>query len=237
MQTVTRTLAIVAMLAVSVLVVLAQTTPLGHWEGTVHAPGMEVQVELDFTKNDKGALAGTFSQPQQGVRGLPISTISMDGLTLRFIVKAGAEASAFEAALSADGKSMGGEVTLGGMSAPFTLSRTGEARIPPAPKTGRIDKALEGVWKGAMTTPAGEMQVVLTVATLADGTATGTIASPNGSGIEIAIGVTQTASDVIVDVPSVSASFAGAVDATGAILAGTWTQGSSALPLTLRRNK
>ena len=235
MRTMTRILVAVPMIGLSTLVVLAQTTPLGHWEGTIRAPGMDVQVEIDLTRNDKGALAGTFSQPAQGVKGLPISTISIDGLTLRFIVKAGAEVSTFEAAVAADGQSMGGEVFLGSMSAPFTLTRTGDARLAPAPKTGRIDKTLEGIWKGAMTTPGGEMKVVLTVATRADGTATGTIVSPNGSGVEIPVGVTQTASNITVDVPTVAASFVGVVNAAATELVGTWSQGPSSLPLTFRR--
>jgi len=79
------------------------------------------------------------------------------------------------------------------------------------------------------------MKLILTVATQADGTATGTIVSPTGSGVEIAIGVTQAASAITVDVPSVGASFAGVVNAARTELAGSWTQGPSSLPLTFRR--
>jgi hypothetical protein len=74
------------------------------------------------------------------------------------------------------------------------------------------------------------------VARQPDGTATGTIVSPTGSGVEIPIGVTQTVSGLTVDVPSVGGSFAGVVNAAGTELVGTWTQGPSSLPLTLRRD-
>jgi hypothetical protein len=235
MRIVTSILGAALLFCLSSPVAYAQAAPFGHWVGIVRAPGMDLKVEIDLTRNEAGAAVGIFSQPDQGVKGLPISTIAIDGQTLRFVVKGGAEASTFEGAVSSDGTSMAGEVSLGGMSAPFTLTRTGDARVAPAPKTGRIDKTLEGVWKGTMATAGGELKVVLTVAANAEGIAAGTIVSPNGSGVEIPIGVTQHTSNVTVDVPTVGGSFAAVLNAAGTELTGTWTQGSLSLPLTLRR--
>ena len=79
------------------------------------------------------------------------------------------------------------------------------------------------------------MRLVLKMANQPDGTATGTIVSLDGSGVEIPIAMTQKASSLTVDVASVGATFAGVLNTAGTELAGTWTQGPSAFALTLKR--
>jgi hypothetical protein len=119
---------------------------------------------------------------------------------------------------------------------PFTLTRTGDATIPPAPKSAPIGKELEGTWKGALDVAGRQMRLVLTMTNQPDGTATGTIASPDGSGVDIPIAMTQKASDLSIEVATVGASFAGVLNAAGTELAGAWTQQGTSLPLTFRRD-
>lgn len=216
---------------------LAQTAvdPSGHWEGTVQAPNMEMKIEIDLAKNSKGELAGTFGQPAQGVKGLPLPTVAVEGRSVRFVVKAGAEASTFVGVLSADGKSMSGDVTQGGHSVPFSLTRTEDARIAPAPKSPPIGKELEGAWNGTLDAGGRQQRLVLRMVNQPDGTATGTIVSLDGSGVEIPIAMTQKSSSLTIDVPSVGVSYVGVLNAAGTELVGTWTQGPAVLPLTFRR--
>lgn len=231
-------LLVVAALLVPASSLLAQTPvdPSGRWEGTIEAqPNMGIKVEIDLAKNSKGELAGTFGQPAQGVKGLPLSTVAVEGRSVRLVVKGGPEAATFQGTLSADGKSMSGDVTQGGYSIPFSLTRTGDARIAPTPKSPPIGKELEGTWNGTLDVNGQQMRLVVKMANQPDGTATGTIVSLDGSGVEIPIGITQKASNVTVDVPSVGASFAGVLNAAGTEMAGTWTQASLTLPLTLGR--
>ena len=216
----------------------AQTAvdPSGHWEGVIQAqPNMEMKVEIDLAKNSKGEFAGTFAQPAQGVKGLPLSTVAVEGRSIRFVVKGGPEAATFQAMLSADGKSISGDATQGGYSIPFTLTRSGDARVAPVPKSPPIGQELEGTWNGALDVNGAQMRLVVKMANQPDGTAAGTIVSQDGSGVEIPIAMTQKGSNVSVDVTSVGASFAAVLNAAGTELVGTWTQGPSALPLTLRR--
>ena len=99
-----------------------------------------------------------------------------------------------------------------------------------------------GHWEGAIQMQpnmddGGQMRLIVKMANQPDGTATGTIVSPDGSGVEIQIAMTQRGSNVTVAVASVGASFAGVLSAAGTELVGTWTQGSSSMPLTLRLAK
>jgi hypothetical protein len=211
--------------------------PSGHWEGTIQAANTPVKVEIDLAKNGKGEPAGTFGQPAQGVKGLPLSTVTVDGGSVRFVVKGGPDPATFQGKLSADGASMSGEVAQAGYSIPFTLTRTGDARMTPVPKNAPIGKDLEGTWNGTLDLGEKPMRIVLKMSNQSDGTASGTIASPDGTGVEIPVAITQKASSLTIDVVSVGASFVGVLNAGGTELVGTWTQGTSALPLTLRLAK
>lgn len=217
----------------------AAVDPSGHWEGTVDVPNTPVQVGFDIAKNGKGELAGTFSQPAQHIKALPLAGVTVEGRTVRLVLKAGAASSTFAGTLSQDGKTIAGNWSQGEQTFPFSVTRTGDAQIAAPPKNAPIGKELEGTWNGAMTVAANgqQMRIVLTMANQPDGTATGTIMSPDGSGMEIPIAMSQKDKTFTFDVPSVGASFAGTLSADGSELAGTWTQGGTPLPLTFKKRQ
>jgi len=75
--------------------------PSGHWEATLKLPNnTSMDIEIDLTKNDKGEWAGTFGQPAQSVKGLPLSTVTADGRSVKFVLKGGPEATTFDGTLS-----------------------------------------------------------------------------------------------------------------------------------------
>jgi hypothetical protein len=235
MRTFTRTL-LAALLLFPASALSAQTAvdPTGHWEGTIQVQDTMINIEIDLTRNSNGELSGTFSQPVQQVKGLPLSTVATDGRTVRILLKGGPQPTTFQGTVSDDGKSMKGDAAQGGYSIPFTLTRTGDARIAAAPKNAPIGKELEGTWNGALEVGGTQMRLIVKMANQPDGTAAGTIVSPDGSGVEIPIGITQKGSNVTVDVASVGASFVGVLNDAGTEMTGTWTQASNTLPLTLR---
>lgn len=237
MRTLTRSLFAAVLLLAPSSTLIAQTAvdPSGHWDGSIQlGPNAVMRIETDLAKNSSGAIAGTFGQPDQKVKGLPLSTVSVTGNTVRFVLKAGPDAATFLGTVSADGQSLSGEATQGGMTMPFTLTRNGDARFAAAPKSAAIGKALEGTWNGTLQVEGREERLVLKLANHPDGTATGTIVDLDGSGVEIPVGITQTAANVVIDVASVGGSFRAVLNA-GAEMSGTWTQGPLALPLTFKR--
>ena len=237
MRAYTRMLLVASLLVAPTAALVAQTgiDPSGHWEGTIQLPEMAVNVEIDLTKNSKGELAGTFSQPAQSIKGLPLSTVAVESRSVRFVVRGGPEPATFEGALSADGHSLTGTIAQSGASIPLNLTRTGDARIAPPPKSAAIGKELEGTWNGTLDLGGRQMRIVLKMSNQPDGTAAGTVVSADGSGVEIPIGMTQKASTLTIDVASVGASYVGVLNEAGTELAGTWTQGPGSLPLTFKR--
>lgn len=232
-----RTLSLAIALLVSAASISTQTAldPSGHWEGTIQTPETPTNVAIDLAKNSKGVLSGTFGQPGQAVKGLPLSSVDVAGRTVRFVLKASAQVSTFEGEVSADGKTMAGTVTQAGGSVPFSLTRTGDARIAAPPRSAAIAKELVGTWNGALDLQERQMRVVLTLVNHADGTATGTIMSPDGTGVEIPLAITHKGANVAINVPSVGITFTGTLKPGASQLTGTWTQGDVSLPLTFRR--
>lgn len=212
--------------------------PSGHWEGAIAAPTMDVKIELDLAKDGKGVMAGTFGSPTQSVKGLPFSTVAVDGtgVTLELRTSSGGT---FHGVVSEDGKSIAGNFASrdGQYSLPFTVTRTGDARITPAPKSAPIGEALEGTWNGTLEADGKTERLVLRMANQPGGFATGTIVDLDGSGVEIPIGMSQKGSNVTIEIPSVGASYAGVLNAAGTEITGTWTQGQgpAVLTLTFRR--
>ena len=227
-----------AKMLVFALAFLIQTVdPSGHWVGVVSLPEMMLQIEIDIGKSASGQTVATFGQPEQRIKGLPFSGITIDGRTVRLVLKSGPDSSTFEGTLSPDGQELSGTATQAGMTAPFSLGRKGEARIAPPPTSAPISRQLEGTWNAEMIVSGTRQRLILTMANQPGGTAAGTVMSPDGSGVEIPIAITQKGNSVAVEVPSVGASFAGELDAAGSEITGTWEQAGRTLPVTFARAK
>lgn len=214
------------------------TDPSGHWDGTIHAPNLDVVIGIDLATNANGQFTGTFAQPADGVKGLPLSEIAVKGPSIRLLLKPGGSGGGtFNGTISADRKTISGDFIMadGGYAVPFSLTRTGEANIAPAPKSPPIAKELEGSWNGVLDAGGRQMRVLVTMANHPDGTAMGTIVSVDGTGVEIPIAIATAGSDVSLAVATVGATYSGRLNAAATEIAGTWTQGAVAQPLTLRR--
>lgn len=107
----------------------------GTWVGAIKIGANSLAIVLNV-KDDAGKVTATFDSPDQNVRGIPVSAISLDGAKLR--VESGAVGAALDGTLSADGKRIEGTWTQRGQSFPIALER-GEA--PAAPKRPQEPKA------------------------------------------------------------------------------------------------
>lgn len=205
----------------------------GHWEGTIHAAEKDVKIEFDLTKS-----AGTFSLPARNLKSLPLSNVAVRDNRVTFEIK-GNGGGTFEGTLSSDRQSIEGTFTMRGpdpsqsMEMPFSLKRTGEARIKAAPKSAPIGKELEGKWTGTLEVEGQQKQIGLTLTNHADGFSTGSLTS--GDGLEVAIStIVQKGNSVTLELENVGGSYSGMLKDDGTI-AGTWTQGPFVGALNFRR--
>jgi hypothetical protein len=209
--------------------------PSGHWEGTIQAPGLDVRIEVDLAKRPDGSFEGTLTNPTRKIKGLPFAKVEVDGATIAFYAR---EDQGFSGLLSGDGKLMSGEYSGSDFSVPFSLTRTGDARIERPAKSPRIGKELEGVWTGTLDDNATASRLVLTLANDPDGTSSGTLLAVDLGGLKLpVVAIAQKASRVTFDIKAFGTAFAGTLNAAGTELAGTYTNPQGvALPLTFHRD-
>jgi hypothetical protein len=229
---------LIASLLVPVMLLGAQSVdPSGHWEGSINVPGQPVSVVLDVGKKPDGGYKGTFSNPNTDLRGLPLGGVSVDGRSVRMILKVPQQGGTFVGTLSADDKSITGtyETDEGGYSIPFELKRTADAYFEPPLKNPPIDKELEGTWTGTLVVGQVEKHLVVKMANNRDGTSTGTLLNLDGAQIEIPISIAEKGTSITLGIKVSGAIFSGTFDSAGREIVGTWTQGTFSLPLTLKR--
>lgn len=98
----------------------------GVWEGALDTPGGTLHLRFNFTKNADGSIAGTIDSVDQGANGLPITSISRTGDTMKLEVKV--VGGGFEGALSKDGATLTGNWSQGGGDLPLTMQRKKAAK-------------------------------------------------------------------------------------------------------------
>ena len=229
-----RTLLLAALCLLSSGPVRAQQAadPTGHWQGTVQGPGMAIGFEIDFAKNEKGVLTGTVNLPGERIKGLPLTKVSIEGRTVAFQARSDQP---MRGDLSADGKTITGDYFAEGNTLPFTMIRTGDARMQAPPKSAPISKQLEGTWDGTLETHGVEMHLRLTLANHADGTSSGRIVNLDQGGLELPVAITEKGASITLDVVPIVSSYAGTLNAGGTEIAGTFSQGANSVALTFQR--
>jgi hypothetical protein len=216
----------------------AQTTPdpTGHWEGAIVPPsGEQLRVEFDLGRNNDGKLRGTINQPDQKVKGLPLSAVAIQGglVTIDLRTSGGG---IFQADLAADNQSMSGVFASQFGPVPFKLARKGDAHFDAPPKNPAIGKELEGTWNGILDIEAG-FRLVLKMANLADGSSSASMASVD-EGLEIPATAKQEGTKLTLTLPMIGSTFTGDLNTAGSELVGIYTTPKGlALPLTLKKTK
>jgi hypothetical protein len=132
---------------------------------------------------------------------------------------------------------MSGEATLGGYLLPFSLTRTGSARIAAPAPSAPIGTELEGTWSGTLVANGTPMRLVLTTKNQPNGTATARLTSLDEGELEVPLAIAQKESNVTWVGTVIVSSFAGTLNPERTELAGTFTQGVFEAPLTFRRAK
>src|SRR4029453_18059787 len=153
----------------------------GHWEGVLQAPEMMIDFQIDIARAESGAYVGTISLPGERLHGLPLKVVTLNGHSVSFNTRSD---QTFAGTLSEDGNSMTGEFTMQGGSAPFRLTRSGDARIEARPTSPKISERLAGTWNATVTTRQGGVSVVLTLSNTAEGRSTGILVNLHDGGIE-----------------------------------------------------
>jgi hypothetical protein len=226
----------VLLIAMSYPVALLQTVSAsGHWEGAISVPGQELKIEVDLAKAANG-WEGTISIPAQSLKGFPLSGITVKGDSVAFAMQNIPGNPLFTGTLSKDGKTLSGDLAQGGGTIPFSLTRTGVAKIERPPPSTHITAAMAGSWEGALDVDGTTLRLILKLTNKAGAPATGVLVSVDQGGVEIPISsIVQKGSHLTLIIPAVVGKYD--ADLKDGVLTGSWTQGPRTWTLTFKRGK
>jgi hypothetical protein len=216
-----------------------QASASGHWEGSIDVPGTALEFAVDLTRNDKGLWKAILAIPSQNLKDFPLINVKVDGATISFEMTSTPGEPTFKGKLSADGKTIAGELSQAGQTFPFKLDRKGDSKLSaadaPAPLI-KVSADVEGNWQGILDVGGTSLRLILKIAKAADGTFTAKLDSPDQGNSDLPItALTATADSLTFEMKYVSATYQGKFNQERTEVSGTWEQGGGSMPLTLKR--
>ena len=216
---------------------IAQTNlgPAGHWEGSIKTPVGELKLIVDLDRDANGSWIGDIDIPDQLVKDLPLRNISVTGDSVNFALPAGPGDPVFKGKLSSDGPTISGELSQGGGTVPFSLKRTGEAKVVVPEKIPALPEKFTGRWEGNLDAPGGSLHLVFNLSNK-DGLGNGTIDSPDQGAVGIPMSsIVVNDNTVKIGVQVISGGYKGKLSEDGKTLTGEWSQGGATLALVLTK--
>ena len=219
----------------------AQTAPkaAGHWEGKINIPEREFSIAVDLAPGGKGAAGqkwiGSMSVIGSTSVDVPLDALVVDGDSVKFAAQLPTRAT-FEGKLSADGNTIAGTATNPQGDAPFSMTRSGEAKVKIPAASSPLTKEFEGLWQGTLEVGGGnQLRLGMKLSRGENGAAIGTLISYSQGNAEIPVStVTLKGKEVNLDVRAVSGGYRGTLGDNGEIT-GEWSQGGGTAPLTFKR--
>jgi hypothetical protein len=219
---------------------LAQNQPSasGHWEGSIEVHGNMVEIIVDLTLSDKGSWKGTIAIPVQSLRDYPLSNLKVEGTNVSFEMAIAPGLPTFKGKLSADGKTLAGDLSQSGQTHPFKLERKGDAKISAAETEApsiKVSGDVEGNWQGTLDAGGAMLRLILKITKVADGSFTASLDSPDQGSNNMPIKtLIATGDSLTFELKYISASYEGKFNKERTEVSGSWHQGGP-LPLTLKR--
>lgn len=209
----------ISLLTLACLGASATPTLTGEWRGTLQVPGGGLRLVLHVT-GSAGAFKARLESPDQGAKDIPVSSISLDGNTVRFASEA--VHGTFEGTLSGDGNAIEGTWSQNGGNLPLSLKRAAASDIA-------------GAWSGTLDVQGRKLRLVFHIAGTADGL-TATMDSPDQGAIGIAMSkVTRRGEAITMDCDSIGGKFEGKISADHSAIDGSWSQNGARFSLLLKK--
>jgi hypothetical protein len=224
-----RTLVCFVILSLTAVTTASAQTVEGDWQGTLKAGPVELRVVVHVARGEKGALTATLDSPDQGAKGLPVTSITLADATLRFEVQQ--ISTSYEGKVNTGATAIAGTWTQAGSSVTLDF-----ARAPVVEVRNRVAKAsdIDGDWEGQLQ---GALRLILHIRTFEDGM-TATMDSPDQNGFGLPVtSITRDKASLRFEMKQLAGSFDGTLDAALSTISGTWTQLGNNLPLVLKRRK
>lgn len=215
----------------------------GHWEGQLEAPGMPIEIRVDLARSADGTWTGTLDVPAQGIRGLPLDAITVEGRAVNFKAPGIPGEPTFKGLVSEDGAAISGDMTQAGHTIPFSIRRKEKAEGEDSAsiyrdflQPGKPGVGLAGSWRGLLEAGPMRLRLMLNVKPGADGALSATLDSLDQKALGTPVDtLTLDGRAVHFEIGQIHGTYQGTLTEDGAQIEGQWTQGGAPLPLTFKR--
>jgi hypothetical protein len=219
----------VAVLALAVMGVAQGQEVAGDWIGTLETGLGDFRVVLHITKSAEGTLTATMDSPDQGIAGMAVVPITLEGTKLRFTVT--------EAKGSYEGTVKNAGAITGNWSQPKKLALDFKRATtlpkldhPPAPPSD-----IDGTWEGYVDGPHARVRVLFHIKNTGDGlTAAMDNPDQNFKGWP-ATTVTRKGASITIEMKQLESTFSGKINKELNRMSGDWHREEDNSPLTLKR--
>ncbi|MBY7142178.1 alpha/beta hydrolase [Virgibacillus sp. NKC19-3] len=126
----------------------------GYWTGAIDIPNQPLQINVEFESEDE--FTGVISIPAQGVQDYPLSSLSLDGESIAFVMEMPGKSASFDGEVGEE--TITGTFAQGGQSFPFELTKGEPPAAADAEEEGEfleIETDL-GTLTGELETPDGD---------------------------------------------------------------------------------
>ncbi len=101
----------------------------GDWQGVLDVGAAKLRIVVHFTVEADNTLRGTMDSPDQNAAGLKIDTITLEGQTLNFVMKA--IGASYEGTINSEASEITGKFTQGGVTFSLNFKRGTAATLAP----------------------------------------------------------------------------------------------------------
>jgi len=208
-----------------------QTVPLeGTYTGTLQAGDAQLHLVLHLSRSSRGELYATLDSLDQAVFAMEASSVSFSSGKLHFEIAS--VIAQFEGKVSPDHKTIDGSWSQGSASLPLSFRRE-----PPAHKPNDALFPVEGLWQSALETHGMRLRYQLHVSHDSEGELIAALDSLDQSVIGLpAINVTQEDAAFHFDIPAMSGSYDGTLNAAKNAISGTWSQNDDSAKIEFTRS-
>ena len=208
----------------------------GAWEGSLTAGTVALHLNLRIAELTDGTFHAQMDSADQGAKNLPVTALTYDKPTVHFEMDA--INGVFDGNVNGRDNEIAGTWTQMGKKLPLTFRRAqtnSDSAAGTEPDYGQgASYQVQGHWKGVLNVNHVSLHIVFHIAVLADGSYSTTMDSPDQGANGIPAAKTQfTYPNLRLEWPAINGVFTGKLD--NGKLAGTWKQGTMALPLKLER--
>ena len=224
----------------SALVCEAAESGDGRWEGSIQIPGSEFPLIVDLEQVAGQTWAGSIIIPGLGVKGAPLTDLSVSDSKISFTIKAALASertgpAKFKGRVTGPGQ-LTGDFLQAGNTAPCVLQKTGPPQVELPRKSTSIRHEFEGEWKGDYEMNGYPRHVTLTLANHSPGSASAKLVivgkQTNNVTVEL---ITEEGGLLTIKSPEFGITYEGRFRKEASEINGTFILGPFELPLVLRR--